>query len=110
MGKDRVNINVAPRIVLSALHDNMTDDLVEQIIRFREGPEGPFTFNAQRDQLSTIVGAAMYDEINSRITAASLWFQIIAKAEYGTSTYFLRSYVYRYKAGEMPSVRSIELF
>jgi type II secretory pathway component PulK len=43
-------------------------------------------------------------------TVESKWFQVLAKIDYQTSTYFMRAYISRNKSGELPEIRSIELF
>ncbi len=106
----RININFAPKVILECLDEDVTSSQVEQIIAFRSGPEGPFSNANLKATLSGIVGDTTYDKISPTITVESKWFQVIAKVDYRTSTYFLRAYVTEGDTENLPKIRSVELF
>ncbi|MBX7144653.1 MAG: general secretion pathway protein GspK [Oligoflexia bacterium] len=109
-GANVININLCPGLVLKSLSEELTDANIEAIVAFRKSEEGPFTFENRKERLGEIIGDPVYDKINAMITVESRWFQVLAKVDYQTSTYFMRAYVSRDKAGALPQVRSIELF
>ncbi len=110
LGDGRVNVNLAPTMVLKALDENITDDAVLSIVAFREGEDGPFTFQNQAEKLRDILGDQIYDRISSRVTSDSKWYQVIAKVDYGTTSYYGRAYIQKASPGELPLIRSLELF
>lgn len=109
-GANIVNINLAPSAVIKALSDEVTDQQVASILEFRKSKDGPFTFENRKERLSEILGETLYERISPMTTVESKWFQVLAKIDYQTSTYFMRAYISRTRAGELPEIRSIELF
>lgn len=110
VGNSRVNLNMASSAVLEALHEDITPQMVQQIIAFREGEDGPFLPESQKIQLTNIVGEDIYNEITVLIGVTSTYFQVLAKVDYGTSTYFMRTYLSKGRVNDLPAIRSIELF
>ena len=109
---NRVNINVASAMVLSVLHDDIDDAMVQSILSFRNSEEGPFKGQDYAARMADILGdQTLYNEISSMIRERSTWFQVIAKVAYGNSSvYFLRAYVKKDNPGDLPDVYSLELF
>ncbi len=105
-----VNINSASREVLKALSDDIDDSVAEQIINFRTGAEGPITGSAGSHPLSSVVSGNLSTDIAALYRTESVRFQVIAKVDYDTSTYFLRAVLKRDIPGELPRIDSVELF
>jgi len=97
----QVNINVAPRIVLKSLHEDMTDEMVERMIQQRAGDAGPIK------TLSDLIG---FPQLQG-ITTGGRFFQVVAKVDYGVAAFFARSIIERPANGnEPPRQISLELF
>ncbi len=109
-GANVVNLNLAPTLVIKSLSEEITDQHVASILEFRNSKDGPFTFENRKEKLSEILGESLYEKISPMTTVESKWFQVLAKIDYQTSTYFMRAYISRNKSGELPEIRSIELF
>lgn len=109
-GNSRININLAPAIIIRSLAEDLGDSEVEAISAFRKGSEGPFTFQNQQEKLSQIVGEDMYGKINVMISVESRWYQVLSKVDYGTTSYFMRAFLSKEGNRQLPSIRSIELF
>lgn len=109
-GNSRINLNLAPAVVLRSLSDDFGEKEVEEITAFRKSEEGPFTFENQKEKLSEIIGEQAYDRVNTMISVESRWFQVLAKVDYGTTTYFMRAFLSKEGSGELPQIRSVELF
>ncbi|MCB0317930.1 MAG: type II secretion system minor pseudopilin GspK [Bdellovibrionales bacterium] len=109
-GNSRININIAPRQVIKSLHEDIDDSQIDQIIEFRESEEGPFTPQNRKTELSNIIGEETYNDISSIVSVESRWFQILAKVDYETSSFFMRAFIYENDVGELPVIRSVELF
>jgi len=105
----RININLAPQLVLESLSPEIGPAEIEAILEIRRS-ETPFDNKNRKVLLSQIIGADIYDEIASMIDVQSRWFQIIAKVDYGASTSFMRAYVSQTQTGELPIVRISEIF
>jgi general secretion pathway protein K len=111
IGKQRMNVNFTPKVVLSALSDEMTPSLAEGIVAYREGPT-PFgdqdsNLNAE---LANIIGPDAANDLAPLLDTDSQSFEVIAKVEDGGSNYFLRAFLAGARAGEPPSVFSMELY
>ncbi|MCB0355164.1 MAG: type II secretion system minor pseudopilin GspK [Bdellovibrionales bacterium] len=106
----RVNINLAPAVVLRSLHDEIGDSEADAIVSFRSSDEGPFDSTNQRTKLSEIVGDSVYNELASMIGVRSNWFQLLAKTDYGNSSSFMRAFVSQGELGELPVIRVLEIF
>ncbi len=104
----RININLAPRLVLRVLHPDIDEAAVDAIIEFREAQA--FDNQNRKTELTPIVGESIYNEITSMIDVQSRWFQLLAKVDYGASTTFMRAYVSQGDSGELPIVRISEIF
>jgi type II secretory pathway component PulK len=112
-GNSKVNINVAPAAVLaclSGLSGRLGDSEVQAILSFRDSEEGPFESTSLTASLESKIGEPATTAISGMYSAESNWFQVLAKVEDGSSLYFLRAYVSQPTAGELPIVRSVELF
>lgn len=107
-GVGRININLAPRVILQSLHEDITDSHVEAIMDFRRSQ--PFDDSNKNTELRSILGDDIYNDILTLVDVKSRWFQVLAKVDYGTSTYFMRSFVSKADQGELPVIRSVELF
>ena len=108
-GGRRININLAPRVVLESLHPEIGEGEVNAIIELRS--EEPFTNQNRKTALTPgIIGDDVYNEIASMIDVRSRWFQIVGKVDYGASTSFMRSYVSQTEPGELPIMRISEIF
>lgn len=105
-----VNINTAPREVLKALSDGIDDSVADQIINFRTGSEGPITGSEGSHSFESIVGSSLATELATLIRPLSNRFQVIAKVDYDTSTYFMRAVLKRDIPGELPRIDSVEIF
>ena len=107
----RVNINLAPSIVIQSLNPKIDQAMVSAIVAFRSSDEGPFTQSNYINKLIEITGdSELVRDIQSMITVESKWFQIIAKVDYGTSLYFIRAYISKGRSNELPEIHSVELF
>jgi len=110
-GNNRININIAPEAVLLALHPAITADQVKQIVAFRASDEGPFTDQNMNEKLTEIIGDdSVYSQIATMISVRGVWFQVLAKVDYGGSTFFMRAYISRNNLNDLPEIRSVELF
>ncbi len=108
----RININLASSTILQSLHIDIGKPEVQAIIERRES-EDPFSTQNLDAELTAIVGAQPKQDIASMIKVNSGWFQILAKVDYGTTTYFMRTYVSRNQTkqdGGLPIIKSVELF
>jgi len=108
----RININLAPPIILEALHLDIGKPEIQNIIQLRDSDE-PFSNQNLDAALTAIVGADVKQQIATMIKVNSGWFQILAKVDYGTTTYFMRTFVSRNlssEAGALPLIKSIEMF
>ncbi len=106
----RVNINTAPREVLKALSDDIDDSVADQIIAFREGPNGPLVGGSGAGSLSEVVSPQLASDLVALVGTTSTLFQVIAKVDYDTSTYFMRAILKRDVPGELPRLEAVELF
>ncbi|RMG40313.1 MAG: hypothetical protein D6719_11345 [Candidatus Dadabacteria bacterium] len=104
----QININLAPKIVLQALHDDISAEDAQGIVDFRNSDNGPFNINVST-QLATLLDQSVVDSIQSLLTGYSKNFQVLTKVEYGTSTYFMRTTLSR-SGSELPRITSLELF
>ena len=112
--KTRVNVNLAPRRILKCLNSGMTEAAADKIIAFRESAEGPFTRENIAAEMQKILDESTWSAISLMVNAGpqneSPHFQVLAKVDYGAATFFMRAYVYRWNAGELPVIYSVEIF
>jgi general secretion pathway protein K len=107
----RVNINLAPSIVLRALHPRIDQSVVNSILAFRASEEGPFTSQNLVSKLSEFIGDQdAVNTLQTMVWSESRWFQVIAKVDYGTSLFFARAYISKGRYGDVPEIHSLELF
>ncbi|RME58714.1 MAG: general secretion pathway protein GspK [Candidatus Dadabacteria bacterium] len=113
----RVNINLAPKEVLMALDEELTEDLVDQIISFRNSDSGPFAYtNESSDgtnwtlQLENIIGHDLRIKIQPMITVESRWFEIIGRVNFSSTTLYMRSFVYRINRKKPAVVYAVQFF
>jgi type II secretory pathway component PulK len=110
-GASRINLNIAPEIVLLSLHENLGQAEVKLIMEARQNQDsGPFSHQDLNLRLSNIIGEETYDAISFMIGVQSRWFQVLAKADFGGRSYYLRSYLSRAGDESLPAIRSLELF
>ena len=108
-GRNVIDINLAPPQLLRALHKGLDTREIEQIISYRGSKDGPFK-NAS-DKLKEIINdEKIYQEVAPLVDVNSDWFQVIAKVDYGTSSYFIRSILIKGSNKELPKINSVELF
>ncbi len=108
---NRVNINLAPSLVIKALSESIDDAMVTQILEFRASQDGPFTEQNYISKLTEILGDSnLVSYISPMIAVRSRWYQVIAKVDYGTAIYFMRAYLVKQTQGELPDIQSVELF
>lgn len=108
-GRNRVNVNVAPRLVLHALDDKFDEEAVSAVVAYRESEDGPFTSIVKFNEIANVPELG----IDPLLSTDSTWFEVLAKVDYGTSIHFLRSYVVKSPtpgAKDLPEIRSVELF
>ncbi len=109
-GSQRVNINFAPRLLLRALHQDLTDNEIDEIVQFRSSESGPFSSSNKNDELQRILSAGdVFNQVNSMLDIESRYFQVIAKVISGPSTFFMRAYV-QYEREALPRIRSMEMY
>lgn len=106
---NKINVNLAPRLILEVLHPDIGTDQIDRIIEYRQGKEGPFTEQSFGSVLSEMIGSP-WNAVSSMLTMRGNWFQVLAKVDYGNSTYFMRAYLSKSSPGELPEIRSVELF
>ena len=103
-----LNINMAPRLLLLSLHADMDESEVDEIIAFRAGEDGPFQ---NVNKLSEFISdQTVLSEITPFLTHRNTWFQVLAKVDYGTSVYFMRTLLDKPTRGELPEIRKQEIF
>ena len=107
---NKININLAPELVLRTLHEEITDDDVQEIIAYRQAEDGPFVEPNWSNEFSDIVGEEVFNDIFSKTDIKSNWFQVLSKVDYSTSVYFMRAYLSKSGQGQLPKIRSVELF
>lgn len=109
-GNGRININLAPKLILEVLSPDINESQVQQIIDYRSGKEGPFNEQSFSSVLAEIIGQDIWERVSSMLTVRGGWFQVLSKVDYGNSTYFMRAYVSKAGQRELPEIRSVELF
>lgn len=109
----KVNMNTARSEVINALIPNIAGagQTAEQ---FRAG--SPFSQGSLNSQLQTLYPSLSASELRqlTLITEASSsnssWFQILAKVEYATTSFFSRAMVIAQGTGRVPKFKTFELF
>ncbi|MCB0310247.1 MAG: general secretion pathway protein GspK, partial [Bdellovibrionales bacterium] len=115
-GRTMVNVNAAPKEIIKALHEDITDQMVQEVIDYRK--EKPFSRDLGSDsywkqELLRIFGDDIYNEIQTLVGIESRYFDVIAKVDYGgNARYFLRALLFEDPAlkDEPPVIQSLELF
>lgn len=111
LGKQKMNVNFIPKVVLQSLSDDMTPSLADALIAFRDGP---IPFGDQDSnlaaELTNIIGDSVADEILSLLDTDSQSFEVVAKVEDAVSSYFLRALLAGSRPGEAPKVFSMEIY
>lgn len=105
----KININFAPPIVIQSLSDQIGEREVKQILDFRSSQDGPFQSGDGR-VAQIINDAQVWQQLSTYIGYESRYFQVIAKADFGTKAYFLRSVVVRPNGTDDPYIYLLELF
>ena len=110
----QININSAPLAILRSLDESISGQVAEDMDAFRHDKEqGPFKSGDLATQLSEkFVSDVVANALLPALQCSTTTFQVVAKVDYGTSSYFLRAYLDRAQAseGSPPEVRSMELF
>ena len=109
-GNGRININLAPKVVLEVLSPDISEAQVQQIIEYRASKDGPFNEQSFSSVLSEMIGQDTWERVSSMLTVRGGWFQVLSKVDYGNTTYFMRAYVSKAGQKELPEIRSVELF
>lgn len=109
---NRVNLNLAPPLLLKALNASMGDAEVRRIIEFRDSDKGPFDSLNKYSELPNLIGSASYDDIKDLVDVTCAYFEVIAKVDYGTTSYYLRAIISKTSStgGALPDVQSMELY
>ena len=117
VGQNKININLAPKVVLRSLErdlniDEITDTEVDAIDAFRNGPDGPFGEQNPNlyEQLVGIIGQTLAQKISPALDTNSADWQVIAKVDYGVSTFFIRAHLAQGASGDLPEIQSFELY
>lgn len=105
----RVNINVAPRIVINSIHEDLPS-YTDAILEFRSKQDGPFTHQNKKVILAGILGDDLSNQVDRYFDAGSRWYQVIAKVDYGASIYFARAVLLKRGEGMTPDIRNLELY
>ena len=102
-------INLAPKSVLMALHTAIGSTEADEIINFRASEEGPFNDHNKNDYFDTLIGSTARGELFNMAKVDSHYFQVIAKIDYGSASYYIRAFLSA-EDRELPRVQSMELF
>ncbi|MDZ4786647.1 MAG: type II secretion system protein GspK [bacterium] len=108
----RININLSPPIILESLNEEI-DSTASKAIMEKRASEDPFSTQNLNSDLIDIIGSDAKNYVATMIKVNSGWFQILAKVDYGTTTYFMRTFVSRNlsrEPGALPQIKSVELF
>jgi type II secretory pathway component PulK len=106
-----VNVNAASVEVLMALSPDITPDIAQKIVEFRNPQNGgPYTSD-MRNQLTAIAGATVINPIASLLAPQGSYFEVIAKVDYGTSTFMASAELQKGTgAGRLPVRRSFQMY
>ena len=107
----KINVNAAPKEVLMALSDDVTDAVGQAIIDFRT-PQGggPFTSFNMRSELKRLANSSDPIFDSSVIDYKGSYYEVITKVDFGTSNFMARAIIYAKRQGELPDVIKQELF
>ena len=108
----KININLAPPQIIKSLSDDLDDEALAEILNIRASEE-PFSPQSLGPTLRNIIGEDNYNDVANMLKTNSGWFQILAKVQYGPTTYFMRAFVSKKQSaesGELPAIKSVELF
>lgn len=101
----RVNFNLASRSVLQALFPQANAGLIEQLYQVARGPEGPLASSDPR--LAALTGSGSG---SVSLSSNTTWYSVIAKVQFGSNRYFLRSYLKSESPPNYPAIHGIELY
>lgn len=76
----QININTAPKEVLMSLHEDITESIAENIIKYREG--SPFKEKAELRNVAGITDT-LYQAIQSKIDVRARVYEVLAISESG---------------------------
>jgi type II secretory pathway component PulK len=106
----QINLNAAEEPVLQALNDQIDSQTAQRIMQFREpAGGGPFTTDI-RQQLDSIIGQDLSSRISPLVTPKGSVFDVIAKVEYGTSSYMATAILKDQGPGRLPRIESLQMF
>lgn len=109
---NRINLNLAPPIILKALDPAMGETEVERMNAFRDSDKGPFDSLNKDTELPNLIGSSTYNNIRTLVDVTCSYFEVIAKVDYGTASYYLRAVIAKTSstAGALPDIESMELY
>lgn len=109
-GSQKININLAPEIVLRVLDPDLTEPEIESILAYRETNSFGDQYAQLADDLkaNTSVSQSNQTKLVNFLDMNSSYFYVIAKVEYSSSAFFMIAYVTQGTASELPKVDSIE--
>ncbi|HMO01412.1 MAG TPA: type II secretion system protein GspK [Oligoflexia bacterium] len=106
----KLNINLAPPLLIKNLHQKIEDQEVTNIVSFRDSENGPL----QAGQIKNFVSDSDAQQACDLVTSVrSNVFQVTAKVNYLTSVFFLKATLRRAgttAASGMPEVVALELY
>jgi type II secretory pathway component PulK len=106
-----ININAASAEVIQSLSPDIDATIAQQILAFREpAGGGPFTDLNFRTQLSQLLGPDLSGRISPMVTPEGSYFDVIAKVEYGTSTFMATAELVKRGTGRLPLIKSFQLY
>lgn len=106
----QININAAEEPVLQALNDQIDPQTAQRITQFREpAGGGPFTTEI-RQQLDSLIGQDLSSRISPLVAPKGSVFDVIAKVEYGTSSYMATAILKDQGPGRLPKIESLQMF
>lgn len=112
-GTGKMNINFIPRVLLKSLHEDITEDQVDQIVAFRAGVEGPFSQTDKLNypqKLSDDILPDIWSDIDSIVGVQSNFFQVLGKVDFSASTMFARAIIRQSNSSRGAVIASFELF
>jgi type II secretory pathway component PulK len=106
----KININAAAEPVIQALDDQFDAPLAQRVVQFRE-PSGGGPFNENyNQQLVQVIGQDLSDRIRTKVKAQGSVYDVIAKVEYGTSSYMATAILSQGGNGRLPKIDSLLLY
>lgn len=106
----QINLNAAEEPVIQALNEQLDAQTAQRIMQFREpSGGGPFT-TEMRQQLDSLIGQDLSSRISPLVAAKGSIFDVIAKVEYGTSSYMATAILRDQGPGRLPKIESLQIY